>query len=116
MATRFGEFTKKLRVENDELMVDMAKRLEISKSFLSQVESGVRKPPRKWEEKIQAEYTLNELQLEELRESMFVTLNKECIDISSYKENVKDIIYKLFIRMEKDLSIIEDIDNMLKVS
>lgn len=116
METRFGKFTKKLRIENDELMVDMAKKLNISKSFLSQLESGVRKPPKKLEEKIRAEYTLNKLQLEELRESMFVTLNKECIDISSYKENEKDVIYKLFIKMAKDTSIIKKIDNMLKVS
>ena len=116
MVTRFGKFTKKLRVDNDELMKDMAIKLGVTKSFLSQVENGARKPPMTWKHKIQEAYTLNKLQLEELRESMFVTLNKECIDISSYEENIKDVIFRMIIKIEDDESIVEQLDNLLKAS
>ena len=116
MATRFGEFTKQLRVENHEFMMDMAEKLNVSKSFLSQVENGIRKPPKDWKDKIQDKYTLNKMQLKELRESMFVTLNKECIDISSYEEYIRDVIFKMIIKIEDDKSIVEQLDDLLNAS
>ena len=40
MATEFGKFLRKLRIDADETQGDMAKRLDVAQSFLSAVENG----------------------------------------------------------------------------
>lgn len=94
MYTSFGRFCKELRLENAELLYDMAKRLDVSSAFLSKVENGKAKPPVKWENDIAVKYKLTEEQKERL---------KRCIE-EARKSTVIDI---------KDLSI-DDRDMMLK--
>lgn len=40
MATGFGKFLRKLRIDADETQGDMAKKLDVAQSFLSAVENG----------------------------------------------------------------------------
>ena len=40
MTTNFGKFCRKLRIDNDELLYDMAAKLGVSSAFLSKVENG----------------------------------------------------------------------------
>ena len=46
MVNNFGKFCRKLRIDNDELLYDMAKKLGVSSAFLSKVENGKKKPPK----------------------------------------------------------------------
>lgn len=46
MATELGKFLKKLRIDKDELMKDMADRMKIASSTLSSIEMGRRNPPK----------------------------------------------------------------------
>ena len=64
--TEFGKFLRKLRVDNGELLKDMAIKLNVTPSFLSMVETGRRSIPKKWEEEIEETYSLNLKQKEEL--------------------------------------------------
>ena len=64
--TEFGKFLRKLRVDNGELLKDMAIKLNVTLSFLSMVETGRRNIPKKWEEEIEETYSLNLKQKEEL--------------------------------------------------
>lgn len=66
MTTDFGKFTRKLRVDNDELMKDMASKLGVTSSYLSAVEKGKRKVPLNWSELITMQYDLTEKQSSEL--------------------------------------------------
>ena len=66
MVTEFGKFTRKLRVDSDELMKDMAKKLGVTTSYLSAVEVGKRKVPTSWGELINENYELTEEQSSEL--------------------------------------------------
>lgn len=68
MLTRFGRFCRKLRIDNNELLRDMAKRLSVSSAFLSKVENGKSKPPIKWKETIASLYDLGLEQETELCE------------------------------------------------
>ena len=47
MAIKLGKFFRKLRIENGEVLYDMAMKLEVSSSFLSRVENGKKRPPMK---------------------------------------------------------------------
>lgn len=117
MATEFGKFTRKLRVDNEEQMVNMASKLKVSISFLSQVENGKRKPPKDWEDKIQEEYMLNNIQLEELKESIFVAINNDSIDITSYDDDDRNFMLYIARRVRNiDETQKEEIYNILNAS
>ena len=58
MATKYGKELRKLRVDMDETMHGMAKRLEISISYLSAIESGSRKIPEDMTAKLIEKYRL----------------------------------------------------------
>ena len=64
--TEFGKFSRKLRIDNGELLKDMAIKLNVTPSFLSMVETGRRSIPKKWEEEIEKIYSLSLKQKEEL--------------------------------------------------
>ena len=66
MVTDFGKFCRKLRIDHDELMKDMAKKLDVTSSYLSAVEKGKRDLPDDWIEKISKAYNLSASQLSEL--------------------------------------------------
>ena len=46
MALRMGKIMKKIRIDHDEVLADMAKKLKISTSYLSAMETGKRAFPK----------------------------------------------------------------------
>jgi transcriptional regulator with XRE-family HTH domain len=54
-------------MDRQELLFSMAKKLEVSSSFLSGVENGKIPIPTDWPEKITSLYQLNRFESEELR-------------------------------------------------
>ena len=59
MLTEFGKVLRKLRIDNQELLKDMAVRLRVSSAYLSAVETGKRKIPPEWISTIEHEYKLD---------------------------------------------------------
>ena len=70
MATALGRFLKKLRLDNDELLFDMAKKIEMPPSTLSAMETGRRRPSKGLAEKIVSAYRLTEEQIQQLHSSI----------------------------------------------
>ncbi|MCR2050371.1 helix-turn-helix domain-containing protein [Acetatifactor muris] len=93
MLTRFGKFCRKLRIENGELLFDMAQRLGVSSAFLSKVENGKSKPPVEWKEEIASMYNLSTEQVEELGASIKEARVKRAIDISMMSSDEKDMMF-----------------------
>lgn len=102
MITPFGVFLRKLRLDNGEIMKNMAEKLEVSSSFLSAVENGKKNIPTAWFDMICGLYDLNENKKEELRETMVLSqpyikidlngLSKEKRSLAfSFKKNIKDM-------------------------
>ena len=87
MVNNFGKFCRKLRIDNDELLYDMAKKLGVSSAFLSKVENGNKKPPIVWEDLLIQKYDLNEAQTKELKKGIFEAQNYDSIDISSMSDD-----------------------------
>lgn len=48
MLTDFGKLCRKIRIDNNELLADMAKKLNVSSAFLSAVENGKKNVPDSW--------------------------------------------------------------------
>ena len=70
MVTSLGKFLRGLRIENQEILRDMADNLEVSSAFLSAVENGKKKMPDSWYEKLANLYLLTEEQQEELKQAV----------------------------------------------
>ena len=70
MITKLGVFLRKIRIENNENMKDMAYILGVSSSFLSAVENGKKTIPSKWPTIIKDNYNLDYYQIVELYESI----------------------------------------------
>lgn len=59
MLTSLGKFLKKLRVDRNEVLKDMAGNLGVTASFLSAVENGKKRMPSDWNGRLCAIYGLD---------------------------------------------------------
>ena len=73
MVTRVGQFLRKIRIDHGEILRDMAERLGVSSAFLSAVENGKKRMPEAWLTKLEALYSLDAKQVEELKEAVLET-------------------------------------------
>lgn len=62
MLTSVGRFLRKLRIDNGEILKDMADKLNVTVSFLSAVENGKKRMPSVWNSRICDLYHLDDSQ------------------------------------------------------
>ena len=86
MVNNFGKFCRKLRIDWNELLYDMAKMLGVSSAFLSKVENGRKKPPVEWREKIIQAYGLDAEAIRQLDRCMYEAQNYDSIDMSHFSD------------------------------
>ena len=83
MLTEFGQYLRKLRIDFEELLKDMADKLGVTPSYLSAVETGKRNIPDDWVEKIGQFYELDMFQLEALKNAAANSAKTVTIDLSN---------------------------------
>ena len=59
MLTEFGKALRKIRIDRQQLLRDMADKLGVSSAYLSAVETGKRRKPQDWVSKIASIYSLS---------------------------------------------------------
>lgn len=59
MLTEFGKALRKIRIDRQQLLKDMADNLGVSSAYLSAVETGKRRIPQDWVSKIATIYSLD---------------------------------------------------------
>lgn len=59
MATPFGKELRKIRIDLNEILMDMAEKLGVSPAFLSAVETGKKNVPNHWVDEIASAYHLS---------------------------------------------------------
>ncbi len=115
MLTSFGKFCRKIRIDNNKLLYDMANQLGVSSAFLSKVENGKGKPPEEWREILIREYQLNADEIAELDEVMFEARNQKSIDLTSFKDNDRAMMISFARGMESwDDEKKKELSNWLK--
>lgn len=67
--TSFGIALRKMRLDRQELLRDMAAKLEVSSAFLSAIETGKKKVPMSFVDKVSNIYTLDPKEREELQQA-----------------------------------------------
>lgn len=92
MLNNFGKFCRKLRIDNGQLLADMAENLGVSSAFLSRVENGGKKPPKDWRNKIISLYSLDKNEIAELDDCLFEAMNCDSIDISGYSDENREML------------------------
>lgn len=70
MLTSVGRFLRKLRIDEGEILRDMARKLGVSPAFLSAVENGKKKVPEAWLPKLKELYSLSSEQIAELKDAI----------------------------------------------
>ena len=112
---RLGIFLRKLRIEHNEVLFDMAARLNVSSSFLSAVENGRRSAPLSWIDTISTSYHLTDEQVAELTQAIGESIKQLRTDISDVSPQKKQ--YALaFARTFDSVSdeTIEEVTKLLK--
>ena len=92
--TSLGKRLRQIRIDNDEITLDMAKKLGISISYLSAIEHGKRNIPDTFIQKLFENYNLNE--------KMKILIQK---DIISYSGEMK-LIMNQMNRQQQELSLL----------
>lgn len=92
MITKLGVFLRKIRIDNNENMKDMASILGVSSSFLSAVENGKKTMPPKWPTIIKDNYNLDYYQIVELYESIIESQSYIVLETLNINKEQKKIL------------------------
>ena len=103
MLTGFGKTLRKIRIDHNELLKDMAKRLNVTVAYLSAVENGNREVPDKWVDMISDSYNLTSAEKTELQRYAYEDKDSLKINISTLQKEEKDLALA-FARSFKTLS------------
>lgn len=113
MLNEFGKFCRKLRIERNELLKDMAHRLKVTAAYLSAVEMNKRAIPLEWEEMLVSSYTLDEKKSAELKKAIDLSVKQIKIDLESYNDEKREAAL-MFARRLNDFDD-EDLRKLFKI-
>lgn len=102
--TNLGKFLRKLRIDNGELLKDMAEKLNISVSMLSGIETGGRVFNReKYFDAVVEKYCLDENAIKEFNSAIEQSVKNIHIELNDVTSAQKDLAIAL-ARVIEDLS------------
>ena len=90
MLTEFGKALRKIRVDRQQLLRDMADKLGVSSAYLSAVETGKRRIPQDWVSKIASIYSLSceeQADLQSAADNSFFDVTISLVNASEQKRN-----------------------------
>ena len=103
MVSDFGKELRKIRIDNGEVLKDMADKLKVTSSYLSAIENGKRTVPANFVGEIISLYELSEKRQEDLRLSYDNTLKTVSLDLDGKKFAKRELALK-FARSFEDMS------------
>lgn len=107
--TEFGKFMRKIRIDKDMILKDVAEKLGVSSAFLSAVEMGKKSIPVKWIDELPSILELNDIEIARLHKA--ISNSKHTITITE-KDNVSVEMLALLARKCEGVSK-EDIKKLL---
>lgn len=113
MLTSLGKFLRTFRIQQGELLKDMADKLNVAPAYLSSVENGKRIATKKLINNIAESYQLCEGQLSELNSAFFETLDEVNLNTKNATNTQKDLCIS-FARKFENLND-EQIEKIKKI-
>lgn len=95
MATEFGKFLRKLRIDQNETLKEMADKFEYAPSYLSGIENGKRNIPKTLLEKIVDTYNLPSAQADILKDIVQRSVPVFEIENDDDNEAKQDVLIKM---------------------
>lgn len=90
--TAFGRMTRKIRVEHDQYLKDMAEHLDVSPAYLSAVERGQRNAPDEWVSVLQNAYNLTHYTADCMKRALVESRTYAKLDISHLSSRDKRLV------------------------
>ena len=91
MLTKVGRYLRQIRLDNNEILRDMALRLGVTSAFLSAVENGKKKMPKKLRDKLILEYGMDECGIVQLDDAVLESNDVVDINIKAMSEPKKEL-------------------------
>lgn len=91
MLTQVGKFLRQMRMNNDEILKEMATKLGVTSSFLSAIENGKKKMPKSMRNKIVKKYDLSTEDIEALDNSILESNDTVEINVRSLSNDKKGL-------------------------
>lgn len=101
MITSFGKILRKIRIDNNEILRDMANKLNVTSSFLSAVENGKKRIPDQWLNQISSMYNLNSLEIEKLEFAFSETNENLKISFEGLNLESKKLAFSFARKLDK---------------
>ncbi len=91
MLTSLGKILRSIRIEEGEILRDMAKKLNVSSAFLSAVENGKKKMPESWISKLKDLYSLTPEQISKIKDAAMESSDTVSISIQNASAEGKQL-------------------------
>lgn len=115
MVTSFGKILRKIRIDNNEILKNMAEKLNVTSSFLSAVENGKKRIPNNWLNEISCLYDLNSSEIENLEFAFSETNESIKISFEGLNLESKKLAFSFARKLnELDDAEIESLKNLLR--
>ncbi|WP_353628040.1 hypothetical protein ABM428_00115 [Sulfitobacter sp. TCYB15] len=113
--TEIGKELRKLRIDEEERLIDMASRLEKSSSFVSAVETGGKPPPVGFEDLVISAYRLTNNAATILRKA--ADLSRKAFTIQPESDLGKEAIGLMARRMNSKMDALtsEELEHILSI-
>lgn len=99
MATKFGKELRKIRIEHDDNLNGMARKLGVSASYISGVEAGNRAIPSNWIQKLSDSYSLNQTELASLESAYIECMQFVKLDMHAASVRQRSLTTMFFRRL-----------------
>lgn len=103
MLTTYGKILRKIRIDEGELLSNMANNLEISSAYLSSIENGDREIPEYLSNRIGEIYNLSDKELDELRSAETAQLKAVKVDLEKTADFSRRQTAMVFARTFNDI-------------
>lgn len=92
MLNEFGKALRKLRIDRQVLLKDMAEKLDVTSAYLSAVENGKRKIPKTWVDDIARLYSLSQDEKAELQNAADASILDITISLHGASAQKRDTV------------------------
>lgn len=93
MLTDLGKELRILRINNNEILKEMATKLNITSAYLSAIENGKREPTQKFIQTLFSNYELTEAIKERIENAYYTTIDSISISLSNQTPAQRDLSF-----------------------
>jgi transcriptional regulator with XRE-family HTH domain len=95
MLTEFGKLLRIIRINSGDSSKIMAKKLNLSPSYLSAIENGKRNVPSDMEKQLYGAYPLSDVDKEKIHKAMFNSVETIKINLTDFAEKKQKLIFAI---------------------